>query len=60
MNETMLMHTLDHLNDEEKNHGPIGGMAWDEVTWAAHDLTDQYGWLDADLQKRWPALFGSL
>lgn len=31
MDEKMCMKTLDHLHDEEQHHGPLGGMAWDEV-----------------------------
>lgn len=43
MNENMLIQSLNHYCEEEIRSGPIGGMAWDQVDWDAHDLIEQYG-----------------
>ena len=57
MNENMLIQNLAHYNEEESNHGPLGGMAWDQVDWNARELVEQYGWQYAELERKWPALF---
>ncbi len=57
MNENMLIKSLDHYCEEETNHGPLGGMSWDQVDWDTHDLMERYGWSHTDLENRWPALF---
>ena len=57
MNENMLIQSLNHYCEEEIRRGPIGGMAWDQVDWDAHDIIEQYGWLHTDLENRWPELF---
>lgn len=57
MNKEEIVKFLDFVCGEEKYHGPLGGMAWDDIAWNAQTLVDQYHWTNEQLIEKWPELF---
>ena len=48
-----------HMEDQEVHHGPLGGMAWDDVSWFVYDAVyaDRLFAL-AELKELFPRLLG--
>ena len=51
----LLRYVRDH--NEEKYHGPIGPMAWDEVVYFGEYLIENFGYTLDMLKEQWPVLF---
>ena len=49
--------TLTHFQNEEKYHGPIEPMAWDEVVYFGEYLIENFGYTLDMLKEQWPILF---
>lgn len=48
-----------HMEQEEIKDGPLGGQAWDEINWWAHDAVDvDKMFTDNELEAMFPKLFG--
>lgn len=57
--EEWLIHQLNFYQNEEKHHGPIPPMAWDEVCYFGDYLINNYRYTMDNLKEQWPVLFSN-
>lgn len=50
---------LNFYQNEEKYHGPVSPMIWDEVCYYGDWLIDRYGYTLEQLKEQWPILFSN-
>lgn len=58
-NKEWYIKQLNFYQNEEKQHGPIPLMAWDEVCYFGDYLIDNYGYTMNELKEQWPVLFSN-
>ena len=52
-----LIKVLNRYNTLEKENGPLGGMAWDDIVFFGDKLIREHNWTKNQLEIKWPYLF---